>query len=271
MVLRRGRGAAGGGGGFSSSASTVARSYDAAGTDAERDEIDDVIDPDDYGNRVARTAPQAPVTGDQVRANPRLRLNEVAQAGSSAYAKEYRLELLGRLLMRGTPLDQIARQLQVSISTVEKDRAELNKRLRESARNLNVDEMIGRGNSFYDEAQAMALRIASANDTPVPMRLAGVRTALAANADRTRFLNSAGVFDALRFRRTETGDDMSDVQLLMMRTGEMLAAFAEGEKAAPAPRPSVVRRRRSSKGEGFGPLTFRDDGGTSSDNEVEII
>lgn len=274
MILRRGRAGAGGGsGGFTSGTSTSSESLRA--TAAEPDDVDDIIDPDDYNRRaqgLPSLPPMRPVTSAEARANPAARMHQVAAAGSAAYAKEYRLGLLGRLLMRGTPLDAIASQLGVSISTVEKDRAELRKRQREEARNLNADEMVGAGNAFYDEAQAMALRIASAEGTPVPMRLAGVRTALAANADRTRFLNTAGVFDALRFRRAETGDDLSDVQLLMARTSELLMQFAGGgaDPEPPARRPAIRRRARSTDST-FGPMTFKDNGGTSSDGEVETI
>lgn len=201
------------------------------------DEVDEAIDPESVDRHVRARASQPPTLerytepGVPGAPDPRQRMFDVAASGSAAYSKEYRLNLLHRLLLRRIPLDQIARQLGVSISTVEKDRAELKKRLREVARELDIDEMIGNQSGLYEEVSGLALRIASNNTgddrAPLAMQLAAMRTALAANADKTRFYQSAGVFDALRFRRSETGDSVSDVQLLMQRTQAMLQELAE--------------------------------------------
>lgn len=236
------------------------------GTEAERDEVDDIVDPD-LNAHVRRMPALPPPHQPEDARDPRARLNEVAMAGSPAFAKEHRLGMIHRMMMRGVGLDQIARSLQVSISTVEKDRAELKKRLRENAKALNIEEMIGNQNAFYDEAQAMAMRIASQsgdNAPPTAMKLAAIRTGLAANADRTRFLNTAGVFDALRFRRSEDGDGQSDIQLLMAQT---LAAFqeAEQEELPPEPRKLVKRKRKPG---GFDPMSFDDADASGSSQEV---
>lgn len=269
VLLRRGRNG-GGSGGFSSGALTVSRSMRASEEEAEHDEVDDAINPEVVDSRIRRgmvpppTAPQPPASpSDPERDNPRQRLNQVAMAGSSAYAKEYRLSLLHRLLMRRVPLDQIASQLQVSISTVEKDRAELKKRLREAAKLMDIDEMIGGQQEVYDEIAGMSLRVAS-GDAPLPMKLAAMRTALAANADRVRFLNTAGVFDVLRFRRAEDGAAVSDVQMLMQRTMEMMQALNEEEGVSGSGSPP----RRSG---GFDPMTFDDAGASRGDNEVQEL
>lgn len=234
LRLRRTRAA--GGGGFSSGSLTHSESLR---TSAEDDEVDDLIDPEAVSNRVQARAAQ-PVPQTPAPADPRRRLADVAQSGSRAYAKEYRLQLLHRLLLRRQPLDQIAQQLGVSISTVEKDRVELKKMLREQARELNIDEMVGNQTALYDEISAQALRLASdagrvdprtgqvIGGVPVPMRLAAMRTTLAANADKTRFYQNAGVFDALRFRRAEDGSGQSDVALLMERTAQMLQQLGSG-------------------------------------------
>lgn len=269
IMLRR-RGA--GGGGSSFSAPGTGRVDSIRETSAEPDEVDDVIDPDrDIDDRVRRRALlPAPVTQEEARDNPRARLNEVAMAGSASYAKEYRLDLVARLLMRKTPLDQIARQLSVSISTIEKDRAEVHKRFREQAKQLNIDELVGGQTSFYDEVSAMSLRLAS-SDAPVAMKLASMRTALAAKADQTRFLNSTGVFDVLRFRRAETSDDLSDVQQLMAQTMEMMQTIMgddeESDEPAPA-RAKVIRRKRPG---GFAPMTFDDADASNSSQEVQEL
>ena len=124
--------------------------------------------------------------------------------------------------------------------------------------------MIGNQTAIYEEISGMALRIASAQGdgaAPTPMRLAAMRTALAANADKTRFYNSAGVFDVMRYRLGEDGNTMSDVQTLMQRTAELMESL-NAEEAAPAP------RRRPG---GFNELTFEDNGASSGDAEVQEI
>ena len=200
-------------------------------TSTDRDEVDDAIDPEVVDRHVRDTS-REPVRRSDVD-DPRTRLNAVANAGSAAYSKEYRLTLLHRLLLARIPLDRIAQQLGVSISTVQKDRVELKNTLREQAKALNIEEMIGNQNALYDEIQGMSLQIAhkSTGDkaVPVPMRLAAMRTALATNADRTRFLHSAGVFDVLRFRRQEDGSALSDIGLLMEQTRNMLQSLSEGD------------------------------------------
>jgi hypothetical protein len=263
VILRRARSA--GGGGFSSGISTQSESLR---TSAESDEVDDAVDPRAMVERIRSGAIPPPVAppamtpqGDGERDNPRSRMSVVARAGSAAYAKEYRLGLLHRMMMRGVPLDQIAAQLGVSLSTVEKDRAELKRRLREAAKELDINEMVGNQTALYDEVSAMSLRIASAQGqgaAPTPMRLAAMRTALAANADKARFYQHAGVFDVLRFRKSDDGNALSDVQLLMQRTAELLQGLEQED--APA---------QATPG-GFDPLTF-DAGGDSGDAEIQEI
>lgn len=280
VILRRAR--SGGGFGMGGGISTRSESLRAPAEDREQDEVDDLIDPHQM-NRTVRDMPPptslvprptVPNSADpeDERENPRMRMNQVAMAGSANYAKEYRLQLLHRLLMRNIPLDQIARQLQVSISTVEKDRAELKKRWREAAKELTIEEIIGNQVGIYDEISGMALRVASGggegNTTPTAMRLAAMRTSLAANADKTRFMNTAGVFDVLRFRQAEDGTQMSDVQRLMENTMNLLSQLDEPDEPE-APRPKVIKRRR--KPGGFNDMTFDDADASSSANEVQEL
>ncbi len=263
-ILRRRRT---GGGGFSASVST--RSESLREPEQEQDEVDDAIDPEQVRQGI-RTGAITPVTPTPAgtpppRDNPRLRLDAVGQAGSSSFAKEYRMNLLHRLLMRNIPLDQIARELGVSISTVEKDRAELKKKLREAATQLNIDEMVGGQNAFYDEVAGLALRVASSGArtdengnrieaVPTAMKLAAMRTALAANADRTRFNASAGVFDVLKFRRAEDGSSVSDVQQLMLRTLELMSNLGDD---APT--------------DNFKPMSFDDIDASESQSEIQEL
>jgi hypothetical protein len=234
---------------------------------------------------VPRLPPPAPADPmDAAAEDPeinRRRLFEAAMAGDPQYARDLRLGLLNRLLLRGIAHHNIAQELGVSLSTVRADIAELRNRHRQRARNLDINEEIGNQLAFYDEATALALRVASQAQVPIPMKLAGVRTALAAKADQTRFLTSAGVFDVLAFRRAENGTDMSDVQVLMQRTEEMLAQLAQDDRAAaeaidddmPPPtaaRAPVVVRRRNRPG-GFNRMNFDDaQASNSGDAVVEL-
>jgi transposase-like protein len=154
--------------------------------------------------------------------NPQGRLAQVRRR-STTYEREYRLNLLHRLMMRGVPLDEIANQLGISVSQVYRDRDELKERHRASSRSLDIDEIIGDSKGYYEEAGAMAMRAASKNDLPYAMRLAAVRTALAAKNDMHRFFQTAGVYDVLRFRKAQDGNGTSDVRRLMENTERLLS------------------------------------------------
>ena len=276
VMMRRARG-----GGFGSGTSSQSESLRAPAEEHEPDDVDDIIDPHEVHARVlsnARTTPRhpphqmEPAQGQTDGApSPRDRLHAVAGAGSAAFSKEYRLSLLNRLLMRRVPLDQIANQLGVSISTIEKDRVELKSRLREVARELDINSIVGGQVEMYGELSAMALRIASSDTTPVAMKLAATRTVLASEADKTRFLNTAGVFDALRFRKSEDGSDVSDVQQLMQNTADMFARLMD-EGDMPEQRVVPRRARQAARpAGGFAKLTMDDKDASSGDEEeVEL-
>lgn len=255
------------GGGFGSGAMTRSESYRSE-EDAEADDLNQRALQEMH--RVPSLPGPTPVDDDPDES--RRRLAEAVMAGDPGYAREFRLGLLNKLLLRGIALDAIAREMGVSISTVKNDRAELRRRFREQSQGLNIHELIGEQKAFYDETTALALRIVSQRGTPTPMRLAGIRTALAAKADQTRFLASAGVFDTIPFRKTQDGEDLSDVQLLMQRTEELLTRLADEEEGNPPPaasRPAsrVLPRRPGS----FKPLTFDDADASGSQNETQEI
>lgn len=157
--------------------------------------------------------------------NPRGRMQQVRQRASQ-YEREYRLGLLHRLMMRRVPMDEIADQLGISVSQVYRDRDELRQKLREEARSLDIEEIIGDSKGFYEEAAAMAMRAASKSDLPMAMRLAAMRTGLAARNDQHRFYQTAGVYDVLRFRTAQDGVGVSDVKRLMENTERLLSGGA---------------------------------------------
>lgn len=275
MNARRARA---GGGGFTGGVSTTSESL----REIDDDDILDAEDGDAVQQRVLAQRNLIPSDGEgddgTDSPNPRQRMNQVQMAGSQSYSREYRLVLLHRMLIRRIPLDQIAKTLNVSVSTVEKDRVLLKKKLREDSRALNIDEMVGGQMEVYNEISGMALRIASDASTPAgidgtpgkagqttAMRLAAMRTALAAEADRTRFLNTAGVYDVLNYRRPDDGADVSDVARLMGKTEEMLERLMSAEDPAPATRKRIVRAG------GFKTFTMDDKDASSGDAEVQDI
>lgn len=166
--------------------------------------------------------PPLTTSGNADEFNPRGRMEQVRQRASQ-YEREYRLGLLHRMMMRSIPLDQIAADLNISISQVYRDREELRRRLREEARSLNIEELIGDSKGFYEEAAALSLRAASMPSTPLPMKLAAIRTGLAAKNDMHRMFQTAGVYDVLRFRAAKDGTTGSDVRALMDRTERLLS------------------------------------------------
>lgn len=158
--------------------------------------------------------------------------NRLAQVRtrSSEYEKEYRLELLHRLLMRKLPLDEIAAAMGVSVSTIVRYRTELRDRMRAATKDLDVETLIGNSKGFYEEVQAMAMRAASSSTNPMPMRLAAMRTALASHNDMHRFFQAAGVYDVLRFRKGAGDGAETDIQRLMALTDELLLEARRGNR-----------------------------------------
>lgn len=157
--------------------------------------------------------------------NPGDRLRQV-RARAGEYEKEYRLGLLHRLLMRRIPMDEIASQLGISVSQVYRDREELKRKLRAEAREMNIEEIIGDSKGYYEEVSAMSMRAASNANIPMPIRLAAMRTALAAKNDQHRFFQTAGVYDVLRFKVAQDGSGVSDVKRLMDNTERILQGEA---------------------------------------------
>jgi hypothetical protein len=127
-----------------------------------------------------------------------------------------------RMMMRNLPMDEIASQLGISLRQAQRDRLQIRERMRQLTKELEIEAMIGTSASFYDEIQALSLRIADNNNTPTPMRLAAMRVSLASHNDKQRFFQAAGVFDVLRYRKNQDGSAGSDVQRLMAATEDLL-------------------------------------------------
>ncbi len=172
----------------------------------------------DLNSRVEEEVVPEPESMEEV--TPNNRLGQVRHRASQ-YEREFRLRLLHRMLMRGIPLDEIARELDISVSTIIRDRKELFDRLRLAAKKLDINLLVGDTMAFYNEAASMALRHASNSKIPVNMRLAGIRTAVAAKNDQTRMLAQAGVFEALKYI-PDKSKGQGDIQKLMQLTREII-------------------------------------------------
>lgn len=189
-------------------------------------------DPDDTERVTLRPPANQPDNlGEAI--TPRIRLAQV-RARSTDMEREYRLQLIHRMIMRNIPKDQIADQLGISVRQLERDQKELTTRLRQASKDLDIETIIGHSRGFYEEVQAMSLRMASQNETPTPMKLAAMRVALASHNDMHRFYQAAGVYDVLRFRKGAEGGAITDIQRLMDFTDEMLVeARREGRNQDP--------------------------------------
>ena len=146
---------------------------------------------------------------------PRNRMEEVSSRATS-YEREYRLKLIHRMLMRNVPLDEIAKELDISVRTVQRDREELFDLLKQGAKKLDINLIVGDTVGFYKEVVAMSLRAASNTKAPMQIRLAAMRTSLASQNDMHRFMVSSGVYDVLRYKKAEdkAGNDISKLMRL---------------------------------------------------------
>lgn len=164
---------------------------------------------------------------------PQNRMQEVkSRSRASNYEREYRLKLVHRMLMRNVPLDQIAKELDVSVSTIQRDRAALHKELRKAAQKMDINQIIGDTVGFYGEVQGMGMRMASLTKLPANVRLAAMRTALGARGDMNRFFNASGVFDVLKFRASDDQED-TEMEHLVKMTEAILNDEELGEDNTP--------------------------------------
>lgn len=244
------------------------------GSEHEPDEIDDLVDPEYEANNRARppTLPRAPIPApaaqsddgvdDVLGTTPAARLAAISGSMPSEVVQEYRMGLVQRLLMRRIPLDRIAQSLGISVSTVQRDKRALAARMRENAQALNIDQIIGEQMEFYSEMTAQAVRMVDQNSgsqaLPAPIRLAAMRTAMVAQADKVKFLHSSGFLEAVRFRQSQTGGTLSDAQVLMQMTRELLNNVEAEEQPVEG----------GGDDEGFG--SFRDSDSEAAQEHVEL-
>ena len=137
------------------------------------------------------------------------------------YDKETTLRYIHKLRMRDIPKAEICKRIGISEITLNKHIKELYARLREGARKLDVNELIGDSMATYNEVMAMALNHSSNKDLPIPTRLAALRTVLSARNDMHRFLSLAGVYDTLVYTAKDTTTE-NDIGALIKTTQKLL-------------------------------------------------
>jgi len=147
------------------------------------------------------------------------------------YDKETRLRFIHKMRMRDLPKAEMCKRLGVSMGTLNSDIKELYSRLREGARKLDVNELIGDSIAVYNEVLSMALTHASNTDLPTPTRLAALRTVLSAKNDMHRFLNLAGFYDVAVYTKKEAKTE-NDIGQLIKVTQAILSDDRSSDKAA---------------------------------------
>ena len=153
---------------------------------------------------------------------PGNRAQEVKRSSRGTnYEREYRFTLLHRMIIRRVPLDEIAKELGLSVRQVQRDVKSLYEKLRENAAEFDTVEHVGDGVSYYREIQSMALRMASMAKLPAGTRLTAMRTAMAAKNDEVRFLSTVGVYDAIPFEASNV-KGATDIQKLLTMTEKLL-------------------------------------------------
>lgn len=171
---------------------------------------------------------------DRDEINPSTRQEQIRRRAPQ-FEREWRLKMVHRLLMRKVPLDEIAEQFGVSLSTIQRDRRDIYRIMGEQASRLDINSLLGQTMAYYDEAGAMALRIATGQKTSASHRLAALRTAMQSRKEMGQWLSAAGVFDQLKFipdQDAQSGDlrrllDMTEA-IFSDRDFDGLSEFDEG-------------------------------------------
>lgn len=131
--------------------------------------------------------------------SPRERM-EYVQRVAPSYVREYRMQLLHRLLLRGLPLDTIARTMDSPVPTILSMRAQLYKRMRQEAKLVDIYLLAGKTLAFYGEIQAMAMRLASDGKSSPRNRIDALRTAMLSEREKHSFLQTSGFYDHVQFK-----------------------------------------------------------------------
>ena len=100
-----------------------------------------------------------------------------------------------RFKLRGLSRAEIACAVGVSVATIEKDIATLNKQLRTDVADFDFPLFLGQTMAFFDECRNSAMAIYDNTDNPEAIRLGALKTAMGAETDKVNLLARVGLFE----------------------------------------------------------------------------
>lgn len=162
--------------------------------------------------------------------------NNVSYA--DVYTQEVRLKTAHKIIVRGGSVNDISRNLGITLSEANALRKELYLRLAEEVKSLDKNQVIGQALMFYDEVTATFMQMAApptnANDTQrnqmvgLRTRVEALRGALQAQSDKQRLLKEAGFYStpfkdsAPKDERAQEANDLKDVMEIVIQGGEFI-------------------------------------------------
>lgn len=114
------------------------------------------------------------------------------------YINEFRLVVVHRMSLRGAPLGQIGAVLGISSKHAQRLFDMLTDRLLWEAKHSDIAALVGEALAFYHAVRTDCMRIAETS-TDVSEQLSAIDTALAAEADKHRFLQACGFYNSARY------------------------------------------------------------------------
>lgn len=114
------------------------------------------------------------------------------------YINEFRLVVVHRMSLRGAPLGQIGAFLGISSKHAQRLFDKLTDRLLSEAKHSDVTALVGETLAFYHAVRTECMKIAAIS-TDASIRLNAMETALAAEADKHRFLQACGFYEHARY------------------------------------------------------------------------
>ncbi|WP_299984734.1 hypothetical protein [uncultured Ruegeria sp.] len=123
---------------------------------------------------------------------------EMGDRDGTEYINEYRLVVVHRMSLRGAPLGQIGALLGISSKQAQRLFDMLTDRLLWEAKHSDIAVLVGEALAFYHAVRTDCMRIAETS-TDVSEQLSAIDTALAAEADKHRFLQACGFYHSARY------------------------------------------------------------------------
>jgi len=135
-----------------------------------------------------------------------------------SFDRSSRLELVHKYRLQRVPVRQIAVILGISTSSVYRDLQAISDRMRKEVQSLDSDYFIGSTINYYNEISAIALSLATDEQNSDSVMLSGLETSLIAKSELHKFLQSVGVFDALKIQRVNKDASKTDMEKLIELT-----------------------------------------------------